>query len=286
MKQRHRTSGGELAYVDEGEGPAVVLMHGFPSSSYLWRAFIPALAARHRVIAPDLVGFGDSDKPEDASLTVTAQAGYVHELLETLGVQEFAVIGHDTGGGVAQLLALDAGAKAMVLLDSIAFDVWPIEGVRMLQETPPEQETAELVGDIVRLTLDLGIGKKERMTDELVAAYAAPFRDEPHAFFRAARGIDGAGLAGREDELAALDIPVFILWGEDDPFLPVEMAHRLNELLDGSALALLPACSHFVVEDAPETIAPLVAEWLRAQYLRLPHGHDHPQPLIQIRPRP
>ena len=286
MKRRFASSGGELAYVDEGDGPAVVLLHGFPTSSHLWRQFVPPLAARHRVIAPDLLGYGDSAKPPASDLSIAAQAGVVLELLAHCGVEEFAAIGHDVGGGVAQLLALDGGAnataKALVLLDSIAFDVWPIEGVRMLQATSAAQETAELVEDLVRLSLDLGMGKKERRTDELVGAYAAPFLEDPGAFFRAARAVDGRGLADREEELAALDVPVFLLWGEDDPYLPVEVADRLNELLPGSTLALLPGCSHFVTEDATETIVPLVSEWLRVQYLHAPHAHDHERPLIQL----
>jgi len=285
MKQRFTGSSGELAYVDEGDGPAVLLLHGFPTSSHLWRGFVPPLAARHRVIAPDLLGYGDSAKPAGADLTIFSQAASVRELLEHLGVDEFAVVGHDVGGGIAQLLALDTGAKALVLLDSIAFDVWPIEGVRMLQATEPEQETEELVESVIRLSLDLGIAKKQRLTEELVEATVRPFAGDPPAFFRAARAIDGRGLAGREDELAALDIPVFLIWGEEDPFLPVDVADRLGELLDGSTLALLPGCSHFVTEDATETLVPLVTEWLRAQYLRQPHGHAASQPLIQLRPK-
>jgi len=285
MKQRFAGSAGELAYVDEGDGPAVVLLHGFPTSSQLWRVFVPPLAARHRVIGPDLLGYGDSAKPTDADLSISAQAGYVVELLEHLGIEEFPAVGHDVGGGVAQLLALDTGAKALVLLDSIAFDVWPIEGVRMLQATEPDQETEELVASVVRLSLDLGIAKKQRLTDELVEGTVRPFAGDPPAFFRAARAIDGRGLGGRDDELATLDVPVFLIWGEEDPFMPVEVAHRLNELIDGSTLALLPGCSHFVTEDAGETLVPLVTEWLRAQYLREPHGHAAAQPLIQLRPR-
>jgi pimeloyl-ACP methyl ester carboxylesterase len=286
MKRRCRTSGGELAYVDEGAGPAVLLLPGFPSSSYLWRAFVPPLAARHRVIAPDLLGYGDSDKPQDVSLTITAQAGYIRELLEILGVQRFAVAGHDIGGGVAQLLALDAAATALILFDSIAFDVWPIEGVRMLQQTGTDQETADLVRDVIGLTLDLGMAKEDRRSDEVVEAYAAPFVRDPGAFFRAARAIDGNGLSARVDEIAALDVPVFVVWGEEDPFLPVEVADRLNEILSGSTLALLPGCSHFVTEDASETLVPLVAEWLRVQYLHEPHGHEPPRPLFELGPRP
>ena len=74
-----------------------------------------------------------------------------------------------------------------------------------------------------------------------------------------------------------------LVWGEEDPFLPVEVADRLNELLGGSTLALLPGCSHFVTEEAPETLVPLVAEYLRARYLGETHGHEHAQPLIQLR---
>jgi 2-hydroxymuconate-semialdehyde hydrolase len=287
MKERFESSGGELAYVDKGDGAAVVLLHGFPTSSFLWRAFVPPLAARFRVIAPDLLGYGDSDKPLDADLTMNAQAGYVRELLEDLAVQRFAVIGHDLGGVVAQLVAVDAGAEALVLLDSAAFDMWPIEGVRMIQATEVEQETPELVDQLVRLTFDLGSGQAGRITEDVLDAYLAPFAgdDGARGFFRAVRAIDGAGMAGRDDELAALDIPVFLLWGEDDPFIPIEVAERLNELITTSTLALLPGCSHFVTEDAPETIVPLVYEYLRSRYIREPHGHEHAQPLIQVQPR-
>jgi 2-hydroxymuconate-semialdehyde hydrolase len=287
MKERFESSGGELAYVDQGDGAAVVLLHGFPTSSFLWRAFVPPLAARFRVIAPDLLGYGDSDKPLDADLTMNAQAGYVRELLEDLAVQRFAVIGHDLGGVVAQLVAVDAGAEALVLLDSAAFDMWPIEGVRMIQATEVEQETPELVDQLVRLTFDLGSGQAGRISEDVLDAYLAPFAgdDGARGFFRAVRAIDGAGMAGRDDELAALDIPVFLLWGEDDPFIPIEVAERLNELITTSTLALLPGCSHFVTEDAPETIVPLVYEYLRSRYIREPHGHEHAQPLIQVQPR-
>jgi 2-hydroxymuconate-semialdehyde hydrolase len=287
MKQRFQGSGGELAYVDEGDGPAVVLLHGFPTSSFLWRSFVPPLAARFRVIAPDLLGYGDSAKTPDADLSMTAQTAYVRELLESLAVQRFAAIGHDLGGVVAQLLALDAGAEALVLLDAAAFDMWPIEGVRMIQATEPDQETSELVEQLVRLTFDLGVGHADRVTDDVLAEYIAPFEgdDGARAFFRAVRAIDGAGLVGREDDLAALDIPAFLLWGEEDPFIPVDVAERLNELIPTSTLALLPGCSHFVTEDAAETIVPLVYEYLRARYLREPHGHEHATPLIQLQPR-
>jgi 2-hydroxymuconate-semialdehyde hydrolase len=277
--RRATVSAGEMAYADLGEGPPVVMLHGFPTSSHLWRSEAMLLGSLMRVLVPDLMGYGDSDRPEDpAALSITAQAGYVRELFQHLGIERFAVVAHDIGGGVAQCLALGGGVEVMVLVDSIGFDTWPIAGVQMLQDATLEQQTAEFVDQIVRLTLDVGISHEGRVSEGDIQAYVTPWMDQPSSFFRAARGIDGEGLAGREAELAALDLPVLIVWGEDDPFIPPEQAERLGELFPGSTVALLPGCSHFVNEDAPRTVGPLIFEFLRSRYLRQPHGHGHAVP--------
>jgi len=277
-RSRIRVSAGELACVDVGEGPPVLLLHGFPTSSLLWRREVMLFASRMRVIVPDLLGYGESDKPRGADLSEPAQAAYAGELLQGLGIDELAIVGHDIGGGVAQLLALDESGvrvKALVLLDSPAFDAWPIEGVRLIQGALPEQETARFVEDLIRLRFDLGMAHRERLDEATLQEYVRPWRDEPAAFFRAARGIVGKGPSGREGELAALDLPALILWGEEDPFLGVELADRLQESMPGSTLALLPGCSHFVGEDAPQTVGPLIMEFLRARYLGDARGHGH-----------
>jgi 2-hydroxymuconate-semialdehyde hydrolase len=279
-KKRVAVSGGEMAVADEGDGPGVLLLHGFPTSSHLWRDLVPILAPRFRAIAPDLLGYGDSDKPEDASaLTIRAQAGYVRELLEALGVDEFAVVGHDIGGGVAQVLALEGGVRTMALLDSIAFDTWPIEGVRMLQEATPEQTTTDFAEGVVALTFDLGMGRRDRLADEDLQEYLRPWRADPPALVRAARGIDGIGLLGTEDRMAELDTRTLVVWGEDDPFQPSDIADRLGEVLPGATVAVLPGCSHFVLDDAAETVAPLISEYLKVHYLGERHGHGGPVPV-------
>ena len=278
-KKRLRVSAGELACIDEGDpgNPAIVFLHGFPTSSYLWRELISLCAPWMRAIAPDLLGAGDSDKPADAELHIRAQAGYVRELLDSLGVREFAVVGHATGGGVAQLLALGGGVKAMVLVDSIAFDRWPSDPVRELMRQAPERPTEALVRAVLKTSFDLGMGRRSRMTDETFETYARPFEgdDGPAAFFRLALAHDGLGLVGIEPQLERLECPALLLWGEDDPFQPIEVAERLAEVLPMSTLAVLPGCSHFVTEDAPETVLPLVHQYLRSRYLGLQHEHDH-----------
>ncbi len=292
-KDRVRVSGGELACVDLGEpeNPAVVLLHGFPTSAFLWREFVPLLSQWFRVIAPDLLGYGDSDKPTRGELHIRAQAGCVRELLAHLGIERFAVAGHGAGGGVAQLLALGVGVEAMILIDSVAFDGWPDEATRELRSLPPEQEREDLALALITRAFDLGMGHRDRLSDEDLAEFRRPWEGEEgmRAYFRAARAIDGAGLAGTEEQLAALECPVLILWGEDDPFFPVEVAERLNDAMPTSALALLPGCSHFVTEDAAESVAPLLYEYLRVKYLKRGHDHAHEGPIPVVlgrRPTP
>jgi 2-hydroxymuconate-semialdehyde hydrolase len=284
--KRARVSGGEISFVDMGEGPPVLLLHGFPTSSFLWRREVWLLAQAMRVIAPDLLGYGRSDKPTDADLSEPAQAEYVKELLTQLKIEDVAVVGHDLGGAVAQMLALDGAVnvRSLVLLDSACFDAWPIEGVRMLQTATPDQETAGFAEDIVRLTFDLGVKHNGFLDEQSLDGYVAPWREDPAAFFRAARAISGRGLAGRDAELAALDLPTLLIWGEEDPFLPSELGERLQETIEGATLALLPGCGHFVSDDAPTTVGPLIFEFLRTRYLGQTHSHGEPVPVFLERP--
>jgi pimeloyl-ACP methyl ester carboxylesterase len=283
-KRRLATSGGEIAFLDLGDpgAPAVLFVHGFPTSSFLWRAFVPMLPPAMRAIAPDLLGAGDSDKPPRAPLDVRAQAGYLEELLDALGLDRVAVVAHSHGGGVAQLMALDGRADVLVLMDTIAFDRWPSEPMRELQRLVARGDA--IVDALIGSAFDIGMGHRERLAREALAEYQRPFQGEEGeaAFARWAASIDGVGLAGREDGLAGLDIPVFLLWGEDDPFCPPDLADRLSELLPASSLALLPGCKHFLPEDAPQAIAPLLYEYLRSAYAKLPHEHEAGPTILEL----
>jgi 2-hydroxymuconate-semialdehyde hydrolase len=280
--KRTKVRGGELAYVDLGEGPPVLLLHGFPTSSILWRREAWLLAQRMRVIAPDLLGYGASDKPDEADLSEPAQIEYVLELLDGLGIRELAVVGHDLGGALAQMLALDGGVevRALVLLDAACFDAWPTEPARRIQAVPPRGQTSQAVENAVRQTFARGVAHQSRLPEETVRSYLRPWLANPAALFRAARAITGKGLAGRDAELADLDLPTLVIWGEDDPFLSADLPERLGEAILGSAVALLPGCSHFVTEDAPQTVGPLIYEYLRSRYLREAHAHAEPGPLV------
>jgi pimeloyl-ACP methyl ester carboxylesterase len=272
--RRVAVSAGELAVLDLGDAdaPAVLFVHGFPTSSFLWRAFVPMFPPAMRALAPDLLGSGDSDKPAAAPLGVEAQAGYLAELLDQLGLERVAIVGHGHGGGIAQLLALEGRADVLVLMDAIAFDAWASAPMRELRSLLAGEVAVE---ELIGWAFDAGMARRDRLGAEAIAAYRRPFGgpEGAAALARWARSLDDAGLGGREDDLAALDVPVFILWGEDDPFTPPAAADRLNELIPRSSLALLPGCGHFVPEEAAPTVAPLLYEYLRSAYAGIPHAH-------------
>jgi len=288
-KRRARTSGGELAFVELGDpaDPAVVLLHGFPASSFLWRRFAPLLSPWMRVIAPDLLGCGDSERPAEADLGLIAQVGYVRELLDGLGVSSFAVVGHGLGGGVAQLLALEGRVRTLVLIDSVAFDAWPSAAARDAQARMSRPDHAAVEEHVGRF-LEASLGHPEHLEPGAREEYLRPWRgqDGASAFARFLLALDGRGLAGREQELERLEVPTLILWGEEDPYLPAELAERLGETIPTASVALLPGCSHLLPEDAPQTIAPLVFEYLRSRYLEVPHTHEAGPVAVELGRRP
>lgn len=120
LKERHTyIDGHKIAFREQGEGSPVILIHGIPTNSLMWRAIIPQLAKTHRVIAPDLLNYGQSAKPESADVSINAQSQMIVKLMDALGVRRADVVAHDIGGGVAQLIAVNYPEKAPKLAEAI-----------------------------------------------------------------------------------------------------------------------------------------------------------------------
>ncbi len=269
-KRRVEISAGSLALVEMGEpdDPAVVLLHGIGTSSFLWRNVAPLFSPWMHVVAPDLLATGDSRAAADAELGLRGQSDAVRELLDALGVESCAVVGHGLGGGIAQLLAFEGRARSMILVDSVALDARPEEPMRRAATDSDAVAT-------LRAWFDLGMGHRARLSESELDEYLRPYRgDDGAKLSRLLAAADTASaLSATHAKLSALEIPVLVLWGEDDPFCSAELAERLADALPRSSAALVPGCSHFLPEDAPETIAPLMFEYLRSMYLGVHHDH-------------
>lgn len=269
MKSTVRVKAGAMAYVAQGQGEPILLLHGIPTSSFLWRNVIPLLAERFLVYAPDLFGYGDSEKPEGVDLSVSAQADYLYEFMQKVGWERGSVVGHDIGGGIAQLLAVRYpwAVRKLVLIDTIAYDSWPVPEIARLKEPVWDQimETLDLAKGFKKGFLR-GVFHQERVTDQLIAEYVRPFEgfEGRMAYLRAARALRTEDLLAHVKAIEALQIPVLIIWGEGDEFQPLRYGQTLKERLPNARLVVVPEAGHFILEDKPEEVARLIQGFLEA----------------------
>jgi haloalkane dehalogenase len=257
-----------LAYreaLPEGElrGTALCL-HGYPESSYMWRAVLDALAAGGwRAIAPDLPGYGAS--PPASPLTWERAVEALDGFYAALDPGPVALVVHDWGGLIGLRWACDRAeaVRALVISSTGFFADGRWHGLAQAMRTPGQGE--ELVDGLTREGFVAMMAQvSAAMTPDAVAeywkAFATPERRRDHLSLY--RSGDFAKLAPYEGRLAALGVPALILWGHDDPFAPVAGARRLQAELPGAQIKLLPGTGHFVYDDAPDEAAAAVAEFL------------------------
>ena len=266
-KRKIRTFAGDIAYLRTGQGPPLVLLHGIPSSSYLWRDVIEPLSATFEVLAPDLLGFGDSDKRMDVDLSIAAQARYVVAFMETIGVHQAAVAGHDIGGGVAQLMAVDEPQRVarLILIDSIVDNNWPIPDIARLKEPAWDQIMVNIdLRSGLRKGLEAGMVTPERVTDEMVDEWTRPFQDlgGRRAYLRAARALNNRDLTSRAKHIDEIETPTLILWGANDAFLEPRWAETLHQKLRESTVEIVDPGGHFLPLDRPDAVAEAITRFL------------------------
>jgi 2-hydroxymuconate-semialdehyde hydrolase len=249
----------ELAVRRAGSGPPLLLVHGIPTSSRLWDAAGADLSAAFDVVAPDMLGYGESAKPPDADVSMAAQARLVPPLLDALGLEKVVLVGHDLGGAVAQRVAVEAPdrVRGLVLIDSVSFDSWPIARMRMLRAlTPP----------FTRRWPRLWFGWFDRSRrpyvpkgeprEALAASLGAWSRDRAgaEAWIRNARAMDPRITEEIAPRLAELAVPAHVVWGRRDPFQKVRWASRLRDAIPGATLTVLDG-GHFLPWDLPAEVA-------------------------------
>lgn len=263
------TRAGTMAYRQAGAGEPVILIHGIPTNSGLWRGVMANLADDFAVYAPDMIGYGASVKPEDQDLSVAAQADYLADFMDAAGIDWAHLVGHDIGGGVVQIFTVRNPDRAnkLVLVDSIAYDSWPEPGIARLKEPAWNEIMQRLdIAKGFRKGLEQGMVHTDKITDAVVDRYADPFRDLAGrmAYLRAARALDNRDLLDMAGEIEAIGKPVLILWGASDVFQKVEYGHRLAGALADARLVVIDEAGHFLPEDQPEVLAQHIREFLRA----------------------
>lgn len=260
--------GHKVGYRMGGSGPAVVLIHGLTGSSSTWREVMPVLAERYTVIAPDLLGHGESAKPR-GDYSLGAFASGIRDLLVGLGIERATVVGHSLGGGVAMQLAYQFPQRCerLVLVSSggLGKEVsWFLKLVSLpgSELVMPLFLLPHMKDALERVALALGNLPGVRTGSELSSyskevwrSYAGLTETQNRmAFIHTVRSVIdplGQRVSARDRLYLAQKVPTLIVWGDRDKVIPVEHAYAAHDLIPGSHLAVVEGVGHFVPIERP-----------------------------------
>lgn len=253
-------------------GTAVILIHGFVTTSFLWRNVAPAITdAGHTAYAVDLFGHGESDRPSDADFGIAAQAEYLDAAMTALRVARGIIVGVDIGGDVALRLAATRPERVekLVLVNTPAFDELPARDITQMQRSTAKFAFRTTRGVLGAAPLIEGVLKGSvsdpaaHMPMKLIARYLAPFagRDGVNHLLTLASSISGDDL--EDVDLKTIHVPALVLWGEEDQWVDSKMADRLAHALPDGRLVRLPGVARLVPEENPDHMASLILDFMK-----------------------
>jgi pimeloyl-ACP methyl ester carboxylesterase len=274
--------GHRVSYRMAGRGPLLVLLHGIAGSSLTWDEVWPRLTEGHTVLAPDLLGHGESSKPE-GDYSLGAYANAVRDLLEALELPRGTIVGHSLGGGVAMQLAyqypqlcerlvlVSSGGLGRELHAMLRAAALPGAGLVLPWLCVAGRQS---VGRMVHALGSLGLRAGADLEETWRSFVSLEEPGARQAFLRTVRGLvdlGGQRISAADRLYLTADLPTLILWGARDPLIPVSHAREAHERIVGSRLEVLPGAGHFPHRDAPqrfvaalvdfaETSAPLPAD--------------------------
>jgi len=260
-----------LHYLEAGEGDPILLLHGFPTSSHLWRNVMPELAKTHRAIAIDLPGYGLSDKPLDVRYDYDFYADILDGFLDALDIGDTHLCVHDLGGPVGLYWAIQNPGRVpkLVILNTLVYPEtsWAVKLFLIAMKTPGVRDFLVSPKGIVG-AMQFGVANKARLNREVLTPYTAPFESPAarKALIKAGSGLGLRGLAKIARELPGYETSIRLIYGEKDRVLPdvAKTMARLQRARPEAELTALPYCGHFLQEDEPERAGQLIGEFLNA----------------------
>ena len=269
--EKLEAGGQPLAYRDLGSGPPVLLLHGWPTSSFLWRDVMPAIARQNRAIALDLPGFGGSDKPLGVSYDFEFFEGAIDAFLAALEIDEVAIAVHDLGGPVGLHWALHRPDRVtrVALLNTLVYPEFSeavLAFIRACMEPSMRKFITSPEG--LEAAMRLGLAGDQGLSEEALAGVREPFGTEEsrEALADAGIGLQPEGFVDIARLLPSLRVPVRVVYGEQDRILPdvADTMARVQKDVPQAVVTALPDCGHFLQEEAPQGIGEQLAEFFAA----------------------
>lgn len=255
----------------------LLFVHGIPTSSFVWRHILEAVAAEGRVAyAPDLMGLGDTEVSPEEDFRMPAQAQMLEGFCASLGLERVHLVIHDQGGACGQIFATSHPERiaSLTLTDCVAYDNWPVPVVRTLMAAARVPGSHNLFRESwlfnwfmgSRFAMGRGVSDRSVLTEEVVSEYIRPLAASGERRRRARRFLLAGDNRYTRDvvpKLRQFDRPTGIIWADADPFLPLKWAERLREDIPGVRyFKTIPDASHFFQEDRPAEFTKLLLEWL------------------------
>ena len=260
-----------IAYREAGAGPPVLLLHGWPTSSFLWRDVMPPIARRNRVVAIDLPGFGGSDKPLGARYDFGFFERTLDGFLGALGIDEVAIAVHDLGGPVGLHWALNRPGRVTraAILNTLVYPEFSEAVLAFIKACSTPELREQLTSPAgLEAAMRLGLADESKLTPEVVEEVRAPFEDADsrRALADAGIGLEPDGFAEIARLLPTLGVPVRIVYGERDRILPdvAETMARVQADLPQAEVTTLPECGHFLQEEAAARFGAELARFFAA----------------------
>lgn len=255
-----------VSYIDEGAGEPVVLIHGIPTWGYLWHKLIPVLSKQNRVLAPDLAGFGYSDKRDNFDRAIDKQAELIDVWMNEIGVEAAHIVAHDIGGGVALRLAtlFPKRVKKLCVMNGVSYDSWAIEAMTQLGH-PSAYKIASASTTVATLRQMLKQGFSKTPEDEILDGIFAPYTTEVGklSLIRNATALNTNLTTEITHLLPQIEAETLILWGVDDKFQLLKYGERLADDIPNARLVKIENAGHFVMIDQPEIVAAHVSDFLK-----------------------
>lgn len=259
--------GVSLRYDQQGLGRSLVLLHGLPTYSHLWRNIVPGLTYGNTIYSLDLMGFGLSEKPQNVSYSIETYVTQLTKFLDNFHLENVILVGHDIGAPIAALYTIRNPGKVrkLILMNAPLYSAAPSLDVRLLR--------TKLIGEMftgdwfLKRFFRNGVLNQTIMNDSLIDAYLKPYHDDPGAraaLLKCVREFELRPVLEKEitPNLGKIQVPTLILWGDGDPYVPLDFGKKLKDDIPNSTLQVVLRTGHFEIEERPEDVRAQLKEFI------------------------
>jgi len=258
-----------IHYIIAGKGEPILFIHGFPTSSFLWRHIMTELQDKYTVIAIDLPGYGKSEKKIEDSFSFRYYERILNAFIDQLGIDKLTLAVHDVGGpiGLYWMVQNMERVKRLILCNTLVYPKfsWAVKLFGLASMTPIARDWLTSKKGIKK-ALDLGIYNKDNITQEIIIEYQSPFTDKNSrtVLLKTVQRLSLKGFSEIEEKLHSFTGPIQIIYGEKDKILPKvsETMKKVKKNLPQSNIKSIPNCGHFLQEEYPKEISEIIIEFM------------------------